>query len=619
MAGLAACMTGLAAGAIGSPALAQDWSGAGDPAPADAAGDPGIVLPPDAQRFKGWQTGALVIAGLPADLAQELKKGLVLSGESKWLRTQRPVYYPKLLEKDLARVRLFLARRGLPAAQIHPEFTPNRSERSITITLRIQPGPRVAVATVTMQGFPEPVRLPPQGELPLQPGRPFADQRLADTRRRLERLVQEEGYARASVTARVTPADSNRVAVVFDCAAGERLRYSGIRAEGASPDLVGLIKRTTEVHPGQWCSLSSRQHARENLRLLDLFRQVRLELRDDGPGQALLLVKVLERPPRSVEFGLGYWSEAFVRTRVQWAHRNLLRRGRGFKIGASYSRFLQLAESAVWWPRLLGARTRVVLSGAAERQDEEGYELRETRGALSIRYRHSHLTTVSGGLTASSVTWEGTRGRPADSEPGGLLTYASLWWQRSSADDRLDPTSGSVVRLGGEWTLPGMLSQAHHLQLQIEWASYLNPVDEVVCASRFEVGWVRPLSDSPDVLPNRRFYAGGYSSMRGFKRRELGPMDGDGAPAGGESMVAASFEIRFPLLWRFRGAGFVDAAQVWAEHESQSLTDLEFAAGPALIVRTPVGPVRADLGIRLTDRQPDQPKRVFHFSVGHPF
>ena len=614
-------MTGAACafGVLPLPTLAASWPSAGAEAVSPASSSPEVPLPPEALRYKGWQTSALVIAGLPAEMARSLEQGLVLSGESKWLRTQRPAFYPDLLEDDLVRARLFLARNGYPAARIRPEFTPNRSEDQITITLRIEPGPRVTVATVMLEGFPELVTPPPADRLALQAGRAFTDTHLADTRRRLERLVQEEGYARATVATRVTLVDSNRVTVVFACAPSERLRYSGVRVEGASPDLVELVKQTTEIHPGQWCTLSSRREAQTNLRLLDLFRQVRLGLTDDGPGQVLLEVQVLERPPRAMEFGLGYWSEEFLRSRIHWTHRNLLQRGRGLKVGGSYSRFQQIAETAVWWPSLLGARTSVVLSGAAERQDEEGYRLNETRGALSIRYRHSHLTAVSGGLTASSVNWKGKDGRPADGEPGGLLTYASLWLHRDSADDRLDPTSGSVIRLGGEWTLPGLLSQAHYLFVQTEWMGYMSLVDEVVCASRFELGWVRPLSGSINVLPNKRFYAGGYNSMRGFKRRELGPIGADGAPTGGESMVAASFEVRFPIAWRFRGAAFIDAGQVWSEYQSQNLNDLEFAAGPALIIRTPVGPARADLGLRLTDGQPDQPVRVFHFSVGHPF
>ena len=107
--------------------------------------------------------------------------------------------------------------------------------------------------------------------------------------------------------------------------------------------------------------------------------------------------------------------------------------------------------------------------------------------------------------------------------------------------------------------------------------------------------------------------------MRGFRRRKLGPLDADGAPLGGEAKAEFSLEGRFPLFWRFRGALFADAGAVWSDRGSIDWGDMETAVGPGLMVRTPVGPLRADLGYRLGDRVPDQPRWVFHFSIGNPY
>jgi outer membrane protein assembly factor BamA len=614
---VAGSAAGADAGAVAGTAAGADAETiAGTAAGADAGA---ALSPPEALLYKGWTVAGLEIHGLTASQEGDLKSGLALHPQSQILRTQHASFYPSLLEEDLARTRLFLARHGFPRARIATEFEPVPSSQSLKVRLRIDPGPRAVVASVDLRGWPDQITPPSAESLPLKPGATFQDDALARTLRGIESRLHQEGYARASVSADVSARDARRVAVTLRCESGDLLRYSGIRVEGAAADLVPLIRRTTGIAEGDLCTTSSRQAAQENLRLLGLFRQVRLDLEEDAPGRAILLVIVTARRPRSVEYGVGYWSEEFLRTRFQWTHRNLFRGGRGGKIGAAYSRYLQTLESAVWWPSLLGARTGVVLSGAAERQDEEGYDLRETRGGLSIRYRHSQITTFSAGLTASSVNWD-EKGRRADViKPGGLLTYASAWWLRDGSDNRLDPTRGSVLRLGGEWALPGRLSHTHYLSLQSEWSAYLNIVGSLVWANHLEIGWVRPLSDTSEILPNKRFYAGGYSSMRGFKRRKLGPLTEEAAPAGGEALMASSFEVRFPIWSRIRGAGFLDAAQVWADHRDLALSDLEWAAGPALTLRTPVGPARADVGFRLTKRQPGQPDKVFHLSVGHPF
>jgi outer membrane translocation and assembly module TamA len=37
------------------------------------------------------------------------------------------------------------------------------------------------------------------------------------------------------------------------------------------------------------------------------------------------------------------------------------------------------------------------------------------------------------------------------------------------------------------------------------------------------------------------------------------------------------------------------------------------------MIMTPIGPIRGDIGFRLTDLDDTQPRRVYHISIGHPF
>ena len=107
--------------------------------------------------------------------------------------------------------------------------------------------------------------------------------------------------------------------------------------------------------------------------------------------------------------------------------------------------------------------------------------------------------------------------------------------------------------------------------------------------------------------------------MRGFKRRKLGPLDIDGAPLGGEAKLEASAEFRFPIVWRLHGTAFVDVGQVWRTLRDATVDTIEVAVGPGLWLETLVGPLRVDLGYRLTDYEKSQPRWVFHFSIGPAF
>jgi outer membrane protein insertion porin family len=211
-----------------------------------------------------------------------------------------------------------------------------------------------------------------------------------------------------------------------------------------------------------------------------------------------------------------------------------------------------------------------------------------------------------------------TDAEDADVEEG-LLTILALAWLRDGSNDRLYPTSGAVGRFQIEWGPPGRLSESHFLRGETSHSLYASLGGQVVVASRVGLGLATPTGESVELLPNKKFYAGGMRSMRGFSRRKLGPLNKDGAPLGGEALIEVGTELRFPIVGRLKGAIFIDSGQVWRKREDARANQMEVAVGPSLMVQTPIGPVRADVGLRVTDREKTQPKQAFHVSIGHPF
>ena len=63
----------------------------------------------------------------------------------------------------------------------------------------------------------------------------------------------------------------------------------------------------------------------------------------------------------------------------------------------------------------------------------------------------------------------------------------------------------------------------------------------------------------------------------------------------------------------------MDAGQVWRKADDIQFNEIEVAAGPGLWIMTPVGPLRFDVGYRLTDYDKVEPRWAFHFAVGTAF
>jgi outer membrane protein insertion porin family len=228
------------------------------------------------------------------------------------------------------------------------------------------------------------------------------------------------------------------------------------------------------------------------------------------------------------------------------------------------------------------------------------------------------------------------------------------------ANHPLAATSGYRTRLDVEHASEYTLSDFRYHRASGEATGYL-PFDfrhRRVLAGRLRAGWVRPLPGSAEAIgvdpgeqqrllhPRKRFYSGGSRSVRGYGENQLGPriltvgpqalrgrrvVEGDTIyacgldlpitacdpdhpdvdpnaflpqPLGGTNVLEGSVEFRFPAFGRVIGAVFVDGAIVGER------LDVMFAQGRRAItpgfgfrLPTPVGPIRADLGIRPTIKE----------------
>jgi outer membrane protein insertion porin family len=130
-----------------------------------------------------------------------------------------------------------------------------------------------------------------------------------------------------------------------------------------------------------------------------------------------------------------------------------------------------------------------------------------------------------------------------------------------------------------------------------------------------------------DLPASERFFAGGDTTVRGYALDTLGtpatkdPVDG--FPLGGSALVIFNAEARVPV-WKAVGVvGFVDAGNVWAHVTDIDLSQIRAAVGFGVRYKSPVGPLRIDLGFKL---HPDliapgvrEPLTALHISLGQAF
>jgi len=146
------------------------------------------------------------------------------------------------------------------------------------------------------------------------------------------------------------------------------------------------------------------------------------------------------------------------------------------------------------------------------------------------------------------------------------------------------------------------------------------------------------ISEPERSLPiNERFFAGGATTLRGFRFEEAGPQGvleprnpnelPTLVPIGGDALLIFNFELRYPLTRRWSLITFYDWGNVFRGVSDISFAGMTNSVGLGLRFNTPIGPVGVDYGYLLdppsfttaSGAALRQPRSAFHIRFGQTF
>jgi len=161
--------------------------------------------------------------------------------------------------------------------------------------------------------------------------------------------------------------------------------------------------------------------------------------------------------------------------------------------------------------------------------------------------------------------------------------------------------------------------------LSSQWYWTLDDSAKWVLSYRSRQGWETEYGSSDFIPLSEHFFAGGASTVRGYKTRDIGPraqkywFSCDTDPIGGEMRMLNNLEIKYKVTDILRVYGFVDSGGVWEDAGSFSLGETKYSAGLGFGVDVPkMGPIRIDYGIPLNPDD-DQGSGRLHLMTGLRF
>lgn len=446
--------------------------------------------------------------------------------------------------------------------------------------------------------------------LAMREGEAFAGEDRA-TAALVRTLYQSQGFldCRVFVSSQVIRVDE-----------GRRFLFGDTRFEGlvTLPDPV--VQMNLAYKKGDPYRTADIFRTQSQLYQTNLFEEVSIRSSTSTVGVADILIVFRQKPMRWVKGGVGYGSEERQRFSLSLSDNNFGRRGYKMELSALLSA-IWLEYKAEFVNRYLFGRRveqRTVVSWRSE--DRDGYSFERILGdaglGRALRWR-----------TNGTVNLRLQRTNTFDVDPAIANVTPDISDQRSvvfgvnrdATNDLFFPTDGlrsflTLERAGG--FLGGNI---YYHRANVESRFYRTPFRPVTIAVAGRAGIIQPYGLSEDVPIFERFFLGGGNSVRGYSERGVGPRDPDDNPTGGEFLLRANFELRFPIVWRFNGAVFFDGGQVGQNSGDVRPSEWRTSAGAGLRFTTPVGPFRLDWGYKLNPPPGDRDRWRFHLSLGESF
>lgn len=221
-------------------------------------------------------------------------------------------------------------------------------------------------------------------------------------------------------------------------------------------------------------------------------------------------------------------------------------------------------------------------------------------------------------------------------------------------------TSGNVLNAMSHLTKMSADDSGHYKIFNIAYAQYAKFDFDYTHVTQFDtnnqlafhaaVGVAYPYGNST-VLPfEKRYFSGGANSVRGWSVRGLGPGSFKGKDGAidfinqtGDMKIDLNMEFRTSLFWKFFGAAFIDAGNIWTlrEYAEQPGGQFRFntfykqiavAYGLGVRLNFSYFILRFDMGMKAINPAYDSEKEhwaifhpnlnrdfAFHFAVGLPF
>ncbi|WP_134647178.1 outer membrane protein assembly factor BamA [Vibrio diabolicus] len=591
-------------------------------------------------------------------------------------------YQKQVLAGDIEALKSFYLDRGYLKFNVDStQVAISPDKKGVYITLGLEEGEVYTVKDVKFRGDLIGEEATFERLVPFEDNETYNGSLVTSMEEGIKRVLGESGYAYPQVNTIPEFDDENQeVSLVVNVDPGNRIYVRDIRFTGNNSTKDGVLRREMRQMEGSWLNSKSIETGKTRLNRLGYFENVEVQtVRVPGSDdQVDLVYSVKEANSGSVNFGVGYGTESGVSFQVGLQQDNFI--GSGNRVGINammndYQKNISLDYRDPYW-NLDG----VSLGGKVFYNEFEAKEANivdytnESYGAsltwgfpfdelnrfeFGVGYTHNKIGNLSPYLQVEQFL----RAQADNIDSSGALNTNdfdfNISWTRNNLNRGYFPTAGNHQRAFYKMTVPGSDVQYFKMQYDVRQYVPLTKKHEFTLLFRGRLGYGNGYGQTDgndNLFPfYENYYAGGFTSLRGFGSNSVGPKavyrdtsgSNNGADTatddsvGGNAVALASVELIVPTPFaseevqnQIRTSIFFDMASVWdtefdyrdsgAEYgdryyyDYSDPTNYRSSYGAALQWMSPMGPLVFSLAKPIKKFDGDD-EEFFTFTIGRTF
>lgn len=597
-------------------------------------------------------------------------------------------YQKQVLAADLEALRSYYLDRGYLKFKVEStQVAISPDKKGVYITLVINEGKPYSVKNVYFRGNLIGKDHEIEALNPFTMENTYNGSLVTSLEENTKRILGEAGYAYPKVQTIPEFDDAKQeVTLTVNVDAGNRIYVRDIRFTGNNATRDEVLRREMRQMEKSWLNAKSIEAGKSRLNRLGFFETVDVQtMRVPGSDdQVDVVYSVKEANSGSINFGVGYGTESGVSFQVGIQQDNFA--GTGNKVGITamtndYQKNVTLDYRDPYWNLdgvSLGGKIFFNQFEASEAgildYTNRSYGVNLTWGfpfdelnflEFGIGYTHNKIGNIDRYVQIESFL----QAHEGDMRNGSLNLDdidVSISWTRNNLNRGIFPTEGNHQRAFYKMTIPS--SDVQYFKMQYDVRQYV-PVTrkhEFALLMRGRLGYGNGYGQTDghdNLFPfYENYYAGGFSSLRGFGANSVGPKAvyngrtgcsgnvGTNNPCysatddsvGGNATMLGSLELIVPTPFvsdetrgQIRTSLFVDAASVWdtefsyrnPEHympgkeyyyDYSDPMNFRSSYGAALQWVSPMGPLVFSIAKPMKKYEGDD-EEFFTFTIGRTF